>query len=371
MPYSANSVYNKDFIIFQLGLTPDEFPSVPSLLVCPSSASIKSILNDVSARESVEAALPPMKHLWPEWRRVVTGEYNHDEAEGEQQVPWENSTAAVRRLMQQVMVEGGLMSIYSCENAVTNCSFGDCCQGAKLELALTGEDKNGGGLCYRIKPPGSTEDTDSTTFLLGDYLKSARRDLNPRVLLTGTSSTRVGFPLVETDYFGQGYLCPDAFGDKEAAVICRSIGFTGGERLESRKLCRINFLLKNNMYVIRFRFRLDLPITFAPSNVLGVRINCGGDESDILDCAADYTGLDGRGLTQCGRQEKVGEDEEDAPMGVICDQVNIGRKVIPRDSLYPSVPTVSTVPTCIVMACCSFFHGICVTLPFCRLSFYF
>ena len=64
----------------------------------------------------------------------------------------------------------------------------------------------------------------------GFYLERARGDLNLRVELSGTSSARVGFPVVTSNYFGSRYLCDDSWGEKEAEVICKSLGFTGGVR---------------------------------------------------------------------------------------------------------------------------------------------
>ena len=57
--------------------------------------------------------------------------------------------------------------------------------------------------------------------------------MNIRVALSGTSSARVGFPVVTSNYFGSKYLCGDTWGDAEADVICKSLGFVGGERHES------------------------------------------------------------------------------------------------------------------------------------------
>ncbi len=48
----------------------------------------------------------------------------------------------------QVMVEGGLMSSPTCDSAVSDCNFGDCCSGA--ERVLSAE-----GTCYRIGPKGA------------------------------------------------------------------------------------------------------------------------------------------------------------------------------------------------------------------------
>ena len=78
----------------------------------------------------------------------------------------------------------------------------------------------------------ATGESESSEVNLGFYLSRARKDLNIRVALSGTSSARVGFPVVTSNYFGSKYLCGDTWGDAEADVICKSLGFVGGERQE-------------------------------------------------------------------------------------------------------------------------------------------
>ena len=85
--------------ISQLGLSPHEFPP-PTLTVCPGSPEADGG-PDEAAKLRVESVLPPMRHLWDEWDRVVAGKFD-PEAEEDDPVPWEQSSEAVRQLMQQV-----------------------------------------------------------------------------------------------------------------------------------------------------------------------------------------------------------------------------------------------------------------------------
>ncbi len=109
------------------------------------------MIPDETTRLRVESVLPPMRHLWREWRRVLSGQFDpEDEGEDEEDAPppppWEeDGSETVRQLMQQVMVEGGLMSSAPCASAVSDCSFGDCCAGARRILT----DRE--GPCYRIR----------------------------------------------------------------------------------------------------------------------------------------------------------------------------------------------------------------------------
>lgn len=132
------------------------------------------------------------------------------------------------------MIEGGLMSQPSCEQTLAHCSLGtvaQCCQNSELILGQSGP-------CYRInlnqpigkRGPPAQGDQKGQAKNLGFYLKAARGDLNLSLQVSGTASDRVGYPIVTSNYFGSGYLCGDQWGDKEAEVMCKSMGFSGGER---------------------------------------------------------------------------------------------------------------------------------------------
>lgn len=126
------------------------------------------------------------------------------------------------------MIEGGLQSFPSCESTIVNCSTPfsldkSCCVNTKTVLTKLGP-------CHQIS-------FTRTAFLgqksakLGFYLSEAKNDLNLSLELSGTSSFRVGFPLVSAGpFFAQGFICPEAFGDIEADIMCKQLGFTGGER---------------------------------------------------------------------------------------------------------------------------------------------
>ncbi|XP_059099279.1 uncharacterized protein LOC131893304 [Tigriopus californicus] len=183
------------------------------------------------------------------------------------------------------MIEGGLMSMPSCEESILNCSLGtprECCRNSRLILTKNGP-------CYRLKWSGPDKREDrSIDNSLGFYVKQARHDLNLSITLSGTSSSRVGYPIMNAKYFGKGYLCPENWGDTEAGVMCRSLGFSGGER-----------------------FFMDGAPTFGPSNIFGLRIQCKGHEESLLECESDYRDLSGNTLSQC---------EIQTPVAIICDQ---------------------------------------------------
>ena len=130
------------------------------------------------------------------------------------------------------MIDGGMMSLPTCGDALASCSVdaaasadSDCCANSRLVTTERGP-------CYRMQPDGRElrDPDDSRDANLGFYLEKARGGLNLRVELSGTSSARVGFPVVTSNYFGSRYLCDDTWGEREADVICKSLGFTGGVR---------------------------------------------------------------------------------------------------------------------------------------------
>ena len=128
------------------------------------------------------------------------------------------------------MIDGGMMSLPTCGETLTSCgrekSTGTgCCANSRLVTTERGP-------CYRMLPDGrrDRDPAESGDANLGYYLEKARGDLGLRVELSGTSSARVGYPVVTSHYFGSRYLCDDTWGEREADVICKSLGFTGGVR---------------------------------------------------------------------------------------------------------------------------------------------
>ena len=130
------------------------------------------------------------------------------------------------------MIDGGMMSLPTCGETLASCGADkatdtDCCANSRLVTTERGP-------CYRMwadgRGRGDRDPGDSGDANLGFYLEGARGDLDLRVELSGTSSARVGFPVVTSRYFGSRYLCDDTWGEREADVICKSLGFTGGVR---------------------------------------------------------------------------------------------------------------------------------------------
>jgi hypothetical protein len=188
-----------------------------------------------------------MAEMWNEWSRTVSQTFNP--ATGGANYSWKNDPSmAVQKLMKQVgtmnishpqvlpifiwlkvMIDGGLMSLPTCDETVSSCSLGGkatgCCATSRLVPTESGP-------CYHISVPGETIEMGAASedAALGVYIKKARNDLNIEVELSGTSSRRVGFPVVTANYFGARYLCGDNWGEKEANVICKSLGFAGGKK---------------------------------------------------------------------------------------------------------------------------------------------
>ncbi len=103
----------------------------------------------------------------------------------------------------------------------------------------------------------------------------------------------MGFPVVTANYFGSRYLCGDNWGNNEANVICKSLGYSGG-----------------------IRHYMDRILTYAPTNILGLKLRCTGDESSIMDCPSDYSSLTGDSLTSCASSASK-------PAAIICEPASI------------------------------------------------
>jgi hypothetical protein len=128
--------------------------------------------NISAARKTlIEDRLPPMAEMWNEWSRTVSQTFNP--ATGGANYSWKNDPSmAVQKLMKQVgtmnishpqvlpifiwlkvMIDGGLMSLPTCDETVSSCSLGGkatgCCASSRLVPTESGP-------CYHISVPGET-----------------------------------------------------------------------------------------------------------------------------------------------------------------------------------------------------------------------
>ena len=141
------------------------------------------------------------------------------------------------------------------------------------------------GPCYKLTSTSSSHSTSGgheAGNLLGHFLQRAKRDLNLSLTLTGTTSSRVGFPTINSTIFGRKYLCLDHFGDSEAEVICRQMGFKSGGKMHKFVPGTEQSQLKS-------------------INIYGLGVNCTGNEDHLLQCEGEFEGINGESLFACER----------------------------------------------------------------------
>ena len=166
------------------------------------------------------------------------------------------------------MYEGVLLSLPLCSSLVSTCS-GDCCKDARPVHTQAGP-------CLLL---GSSP---SLPPALPSLL--TKHGLNLSVEIDSVNSPRLGHPVVSAAHWGHSYLCDSQWGDREAEVMCRAMGFFGGRR--HRKV-------KPTLGLARF------------GRFLG-KFQCSGQESALSDCPrTEHLG--------CG----VGEEEEISTL--LCD----------------------------------------------------
>ena len=237
---------------------------LPPLYICPNKQM------SLAQRGSVEKLLPVMKDLWAVWDRIVEGE-----GPAESLLPWGNNSKAVGE-MREVMYEGVLLSLPPCSDLVSTCGREekeDCCKDARPVHTLVGP-------CLILGSPSSLSHTLPS--LLTNHA------LNLTVEIDSVNSPRIGHPVVSAPHWGHSYLCDSQWGDREAEVMCRSMGYGGGRR--HRKI-KPTLGLANSM--ARF------------GRFLG-KFQCSGGELALGDCSrTEHAG--------CG----LGEEEEISML--LCD----------------------------------------------------
>ena len=126
----------------------------------------------------------------------------------------------------------------------------------------------------------------------------------PQPVPVGTSGRLEIFDLSAGDSGQWKWICNDGFGEEEAEVACRQLGHTTGEaevlelpedwlEMETNPLVGIGIIA--SLYNL-----LNLTALMATPGLLD-EVDCGGDESRLIDCEHA-----GRGVTDCNISESVG-----------------------------------------------------------------
>ena len=236
--------------------------TLPPLIICPPYTP------DLGR---VQRTLPVMETMWELWDTVRRGETQQED------MPWRNESHAVRKFFNKVMYEGGKMAMDDCEDIIETChgekGSKDCCQHSEKVYTKA-------GLCLQISQTPTTRKDDQVGFKK-DFLQ-IHNLLPVSMRLNMLDSVRIGHPVLSLPYWGETYLCDDQWGQEEAAVICRGLGFNNGKKFYQSKPStgKISF----GQYFGKF--------------------NCTGSEDSLLDCP---------------RTEFAGCDVEEKISSVMCD----------------------------------------------------
>ena len=120
-----------------------------------------------------------------------------------------------------------------------------------------------------------------------DFIDTLRRYTLP-IMLVGGDSPNEG--RVEINHGGRrGTICDDSWDDRDAAVVCRMLGYTGGTALQSHSF------------------------GVGTGEILLDEVACNGNEKSLFDCK--HPGI---GVNDCGHREDA---------GVRCDEVGSNQNV--------------------------------------------
>ena len=143
-----------------------------------------------------------------------------------------------------------------CEDIIDTCddkSSKQCCQNAQKIFTKV-------GLCLEISQTPLQKREDQVG-LKREFLQ-IQTLLPVSLRLDYLKSGRIGQPVLSLPYWGETYLCDDQWGQEEARVICRGLGYSNGRKFYKSKP------------------RLDLR---SFGEYFG-KFHCLGDESSLLDC---------------------------------------------------------------------------------------
>ena len=276
---------------------------LPPVYLCPH----KQISS--AQRTSVEKLLPVMKDLWPVWDQLTIGEDPLEHL-----LPWGNNTKSVEQMREviyeggrftkimmvmkinnhteKVMYEGVLLALPSCSSILSSCGeqgeSEECCKSSRPVHTLAGPCLKLGSSPFSSFPPAL-------------FSLLSMHSLNLTVEIDSVNSPRIGHPVISAAYWGHSYLCDSQWSDKEAEVMCKSMGFNGGRR---HKKVKPTLGLTNSM--ARFARFLGKFQCSGSESVLGECLRteyagCGlGEEEEVSTLLCDPGGLQHNGLPDAG-----------------------------------------------------------------------
>ena len=128
----------------RVGLAGHEAP-FPDITVCPPLGGAANVSE--ARKRSVEEGLPPMAEMWQEWARALGRTFDPGEAAAN--FSWSSDPSpAVHALMEQVMIDGGVMSLPTCEEALGSCTVDSSASGCCTNNRVVTTER---GPCYRVR----------------------------------------------------------------------------------------------------------------------------------------------------------------------------------------------------------------------------
>ena len=192
----------------------------------------------------------------------------------------------------KVMYEGVLLALPSCSSILSGCGeqgeSEECCKSSRPVHTLAGPCLKLGSSPFSSSPPAL-------------FSLLSKHSLNLTVEIDSVNSPRIGHPVISAAYWGHSYLCDSQWSDKEAEVMCKSMGFNGGRR---HKKVKPTLGLTNSM--ARFARFLGKFQCSGSESVLGECLRteyagCGlGEEEEVSTLLCDPGGLQHNGLPDAG-----------------------------------------------------------------------
>ena len=225
---------------------------LPPLVLCPDSDPRSQ------ARRRVESQLPVLAHMWDTWDQVRAARSTRGD-----HLPWANDTREMRQFLGRVMYEGGRLASANCEDIIENCD------NLKTDKIFTEA-----GVCLQVSPGTPTSNINIQRHITekfhGTLETSIKQEfINQKELLQisvrlKSDSIRLGHPVVNMSYWGDSHLCDSQWGDLEAKVMCRELGFSSGGKFSPAQVAEGSPGVRYGPFLGRFQ--------------------CSGLEERLTDC---------------------------------------------------------------------------------------